>query len=50
VTPLREVDDVEIGVGPITLELQDAYLSAARGQSERWPQWLEYAERAPAGA
>jgi len=43
VTPLRSVDDVEIGVGPITLEIQEAYLDTARGRSERWAQWLEYA-------
>ena len=50
VTPLREVDDVEIGVGPVTLELQEAYLDTVRGRSERWAQWLEYAEHAPAEA
>jgi branched-chain amino acid aminotransferase len=43
VTPLRSVDDVEIGVGPVTLELQTAYLDTARGRSERWGQWPEYA-------
>ena len=43
VTPLRSIDDVEIGVGPVTLELQKAYLDTARGRSERWGQWLEYA-------
>ena len=43
VTPLRSIDDVEIGVGPITLEIQEAYLDTARGRSERWAQWLEYA-------
>jgi len=42
VTPLRSIDDVEIGVGPITLEVQEAYLDTARGRSERWAQWLEY--------
>ena len=47
VTPLRSVDDVEIGVGPVTLELQQAYLDTARGRTERWAQWLEYG--APAG-
>jgi branched-chain amino acid aminotransferase len=47
VTPLRSVDDIEIGVGPVTLELQEAYLDTARGRSERWAQWLEYG--APAG-
>jgi branched-chain amino acid aminotransferase len=50
VTPLRAVDDVEIGVGPITLEIQQAYLDTARGRSERWAQWLEYATPTPAGA
>jgi branched-chain amino acid aminotransferase len=49
VTPLRSVDDVEIGVGPVTLELQKAYLETVRGGSERWAQWLEYAP-APAEA
>src|ERR671935_1712722 len=43
VTPLRSIDEVEIGVGPITLEIQEAYLDTARGRSERWAQWLEYA-------
>lgn len=42
VTPLRSVDDVEIGVGPVTLEIQAAYLDTVRGRSERWGQWLEY--------
>jgi len=48
VTPLRAVDDIEIGVGPITLAIQEAYLDTARGRSERWAQWLEYATPAPA--
>ncbi|HSB38511.1 MAG TPA: branched-chain amino acid transaminase [Gaiellaceae bacterium] len=50
VTPLRAVDDVEIGVGPITLEIQEAYLDTARGRSERWAQWLDFATPAPAEA
>src|SRR5438045_240581 len=50
VTPLREVDDVELGVGAVTLELQAAYLDTVRGRSERWAQWREYAERTPAEA
>jgi len=50
VTPLRAVDDVEIGVGAITLAIQEAYLDTARGRSERWAQWLEYAAPAPAEA
>src|SRR4030095_8734870 len=47
VTPLRSVDDVEIGVGPITLEIQEAYLDTARGRSERWAQWLAGAPHPP---
>jgi branched-chain amino acid aminotransferase len=52
VTPLRAIDDVELGVGEVTLEIQEAYLDTARGRSERWSQWLEYATPAaePAGA
>jgi branched-chain amino acid aminotransferase len=42
VTPLRAVDDHEIGVGPITTELQEAYLDTVRGASDRWAQWLEH--------
>ena len=50
VTPIRSVDDHEIGApGPVTLELQQAYLDTVRGRDERWAHWLEYAspERAP---
>jgi branched-chain amino acid aminotransferase len=44
VTPIREVDDHVIGPpGPVTKELQSAYLDTCRGKSERWAQWLEYA-------
>ena len=42
VTPLRSVDDHELGVGPVTLELQKAYLDTVRGASERWAQWLDH--------
>ena len=35
-TPLRAVDDQEIGVGPVTRELQKAYLAAVNGIDERW--------------
>ena len=44
VTPVRSVDDHEIGVGPVTLELQKAYADTVHGRSERWPHWLDYAE------
>jgi branched-chain amino acid aminotransferase len=43
VTPVRSIDDHEIGVGPVTLELQQAYRDTVTGKSERWAQWLDYA-------
>ena len=51
VTPLREVDDQLIGPpGPVTLQIQKAYLDTVRGGSERWSHWLEYASTEPARA
>jgi branched-chain amino acid aminotransferase len=47
VTPIREVDDHVIGrPGPITIEIQTAYLDTVHGRSDRWSQWLEYAPAA----
>ena len=42
VTPLRSVDDYELGVGEITLAIQKAYLDTVRGKSERWSHWLDH--------
>jgi branched-chain amino acid aminotransferase len=44
VAPLRSVDDREIGVGPVTRELQQAYLDTVQGRSERWGHWLDVVE------
>jgi len=41
VTPLRSIDDHEIGVGEVTLKIQAAYLDTVRGKSERWSHWLD---------
>src|SRR5204863_147718 len=47
VTPIREVDDQVVGPpGPVTIELQQAYLDTVHGRTERWGQWLEYAPAA----
>src|SRR5437667_3740859 len=47
VTPIREVDDQVIGApGPVTLEVQEAYLDTVHGRSDRWSQWLEFAPSA----
>jgi branched-chain amino acid aminotransferase len=49
VTPVRAVDDVEIGVGPVTQQLQQAYLDAVNGRDERWAGWLDVVvSRSPA--
>ena len=50
VAPVRAVDDQEIGVGPVTRELQQAYLDTAQGRSERWSQWLDVVEMSPSAA
>jgi branched-chain amino acid aminotransferase len=41
VTPLRAVDDQEIGVGPVTREIQQTYLDTVRGASDRYAEWRE---------
>ena len=50
VAPVRAVDDQEIGVGPVTRELQQAYLDTVHGRSERWSQWLDVVEMSPSAA
>jgi branched-chain amino acid aminotransferase len=50
VVPVRAVDDLEIGVGPVTSELQHAYLDTVNGRSERWNHWLDTVETARANA
>jgi branched-chain amino acid aminotransferase len=41
VAPVRSVDDQEVGVGPVTLELQHAFWDVARGKNERYTDWLD---------
>ncbi|HSI98222.1 MAG TPA: branched-chain amino acid transaminase [Gaiellaceae bacterium] len=50
VAPVRAVDDREIGVGPVTRELQQAYLDTVNGRSERWSHWLDAVEMSPSPA
>ena len=50
VTPVRAVDDIEIGVGPITLEIQKHYLDMVNGRSDRWSHWLDPVEVSAAAA
>ena len=42
VTPLRSVDGVELGVGPVTEAIRDEYLRCVRGVSTYSPAWLEH--------
>ncbi|HWQ24338.1 MAG TPA: branched-chain amino acid transaminase [Gaiellaceae bacterium] len=44
VAPVRAVDDHELGVGPVTRELQQAYVDVVHGRSERWSDWLDVVE------
>jgi len=44
VTPVRAVDDVEIGVGPVTRHLQQIYLATVNGLDETWSSWLDHVE------
>jgi len=46
VTPVREVDDIVIGVGEITKAIQKAYLETVNGNGEtdRWAHWRDPVE------
>jgi branched-chain amino acid aminotransferase len=44
VTPLRAIDDHEIGVGPVTLAIQEAYLETVRGRRPQHAGWLDVVE------
>ena len=41
VTPISEIDDIAIGVGDITKEIQKAYLDTVNGLNDRWAQWRD---------
>ncbi len=45
ITPVREVDDRQVGTGkpgPITQYVQETYFRAVRGQEPRYSEWLTY--------
>jgi branched-chain amino acid aminotransferase len=44
VTPIREIDEIEIGVGEITKTIQKAYLDTVNGVNDRWAQWRDPVE------
>jgi hypothetical protein len=39
---VRSVDDQELGVGEVTLQLQQAYWDLVRGKNERYTDWLDF--------
>jgi branched-chain amino acid aminotransferase len=49
VTPLRAVDDIEIGdPGPVTRSIQETFLAAVTGKVERYEGWLELVPKSSA--
>jgi len=47
VTPIREVDDRQIGAGrpgPITQKLQSLYFDVVKGRVEKYYHWLDFVE------
>jgi branched-chain amino acid aminotransferase len=44
VTPVRAIDDHQIGAGPVTLELQKTYLEVVHGKHDRYRDWLDVVE------
>jgi branched-chain amino acid aminotransferase len=44
VTPVRAIDDHELGVGPVSREIQTSYLDTVYGRSDRWGHWLDHVE------
>ncbi|HYP48243.1 MAG TPA: hypothetical protein VEQ61_06355, partial [Thermoleophilaceae bacterium] len=41
-TPLREIDDIEIGPpGPVTLEIQQVFMDALQGRVPQYAEWLD---------
>ena len=47
---MRAVDDNELGVGPVTREIQRHYLDTVNGRSDRWAHWLDVVETCRAEA
>src|SRR4051794_27508542 len=50
ITPIRSVDDHEIGPGPITKRIQSEFFAITTGRSELSPEYLDYPATTPAKA
>ena len=44
-TPVREIDDVEIGPpGPVTKHVQEVFMDALKGRAQQYAHWLDFVE------
>jgi branched-chain amino acid aminotransferase len=48
ITPIRSIDDHEIGAGPITKRIQTEFFAITSGRSELSPEYLDYPAATPA--
>ena len=42
ITPIRSIDEHEIGAGPITKRIQTEFFAITKGRSELSPEFLDY--------
>jgi branched-chain amino acid aminotransferase len=50
ITPIRSVDDHEVGAGPVTKRIQKAFFAITSGNSELSPEYMDYPAATPAKA
>ena len=50
ITPIRSVDDHEIGPGPVTKKIQTEFFAITSGNSELSPEYMDYPAATPAKA
>jgi branched-chain amino acid aminotransferase len=50
ITPIRSVDDHEVGAGPVTKRIQKEFFAITSGRSELSPEYLDYPAATPAKA
>jgi branched-chain amino acid aminotransferase len=50
ITPIRSIDDHEVGAGPITKRIQSEFFAITSGRSELSPEYLDYPAATPAKA
>jgi branched-chain amino acid aminotransferase len=50
ITPIRSIDEHEVGAGPITKRIQTEFFAITKGRSELSPEYLDYPAATPAKA